>query len=631
MRFSLRLIVFLAATLLAIQATTIVTVRTVLRNTLVEDGRAQVAASETRFARQLDELEHQLAEGVRLLTLDFALRQAIADRDTATVVSALRNHGRRVGASRMLLIAPDGTIDGDTGAAPSDKPVFFPDPALLDTAATDDHAGSVAVLGGKPVWLVAVPVLAPDLIAFVAAALPLDDAELTRLREAAGIAGKIGLTIREPTGWAVLAGTVDASVLGQLPEPGNAVAVAGTSGDEAIAVSHAMKTLTGTAPVRVVLDYPLSDALRRYERLSLVLLPILFVGLIATMAGVAVISRGVARPLEALARQTERIALGDYTPPARLLRSDELGQLSTALGAMTRAIAEREDDIRHQATHDPITGLPNRGAVAAAIAARSGDGALAVLVIGMIRWPDIAATVGRDIGDRVLCDSARRLRVLGTEIARAAIVGGVGENTFAILLEDTAIVAAITAAARIAEAFETPWHEGDLAIDNPVAIGIAMLPDHGTAAPQLLRRAEVALTAAATGVETRIAVYRPETDPHRPERLSLMSDLRAGLTRGEFRLFYQPKLDLRLNRITGAEALVRWDHPTRGRVFPDDFVALAEETGNIQHLTRWALRAGLSEAKGWRDRGLLARVAINLSVRDLADPALAGRIAALRR
>ncbi len=628
MRFSLRLILFLAATLLAIQTATILTARAMLRGTLMEDGRNQVAASETRFVRQLDELEHQLAEGVRLLTLDFALRQAIADRDTATVVSALRNHGRRVGASRMLLIAPYGTIDGDTGTTSDDSPRRFPDPALLDTAATQDHAGSVAVLGGKPVWLVAVPVMAPDLIAFVAAALPLDDAELIRLREAAGVSGKIGIAAAGPGGWTVLAGTVDASVLRQLPEPGTTVAIDGGAGGEALAATHAMKTLTGAPPIRVVLDYPLSEALRRYERLSLVLLPILLLGLTATLAGVALISRGVARPLEALARQTQRIAAGDYTPPPRLHRADELGQLSAALGAMTRAIAEREDNIRHQATHDPITGLPNRAAVAASIESHAGSAApLAVLVIGLIRWPDIAATVGRDIGERLLCDSAARLAGLGPD---GALTGGIGENTFAMLLTDTGIVAAMNTAARIAEAFDTPWHESELTIDNPVAIGIAMLPDHGTVAAQLLRRAEVALAAAAAA-ETRVAVYRPETDPHRPERLSLMSDLRAGLTRGEFHLLYQPKLDLRQWRIAGAEALVRWNHPVRGRIFPDDFISLAEETGNIQHLTRWALRAGLAEAKGWRDRGLMARVAINLSVRDLADPALPGRIAALRR
>jgi EAL domain-containing protein (putative c-di-GMP-specific phosphodiesterase class I) len=126
-------------------------------------------------------------------------------------------------------------------------------------------------------------------------------------------------------------------------------------------------------------------------------------------------------------------------------------------------------------------------------------------------------------------------------------------------------------------------------------------------------------------------VYRPETDPHRAEQLSLMSELRVGLARGEFELLFQPKLDLKQGGIIGAEALVRWRHPTRGLVMPDDFIVLAEETGNIQHLTRWALRAGLTEARRWLDQGMAARISINISVRDLADDTLTERISDLLR
>jgi EAL domain-containing protein (putative c-di-GMP-specific phosphodiesterase class I) len=124
-------------------------------------------------------------------------------------------------------------------------------------------------------------------------------------------------------------------------------------------------------------------------------------------------------------------------------------------------------------------------------------------------------------------------------------------------------------------------------------------------------------------------LYRPEIDPHRPALLSLMSDLRLGLQRDELRLLYQPKLEIGGNRICGAEALVRWNHPKRGTVPVESFVNLAEETGNIQHLTRWALQTGVAEAAAWRDAALSVRVSINLSVRDLVDAALPQRVADL--
>jgi predicted signal transduction protein with EAL and GGDEF domain len=449
--------------------------------------------------------------------------------------------------------------------------------------------------------------------------------------------------------------------------------------------------------VRVVLDYPLSEVLRRYRRVSYLLIPILLVGLLATLLGATVISRGVARPIVELARQTERIAEGDYTPPPPLQRTDELGQLSLALGDMTRAIAEREQRVHFQATHDPVTGLANRQAVTAAIDALAASGFGAILVVGLIRWREITSTVGRDVGDRLLCATAARIMdrftagpvmpipvvgaseidapgtgvpvtgapeigapttraptigapefggpvvgapeigqlavggpVIGAPVFGVSVIGAIGESSFAVLLPGVDHATASSAAASVIEAFDAPYREALLTIDAPVAVGISLVPVHGTEAAQLLRRAEVAL-AFAMSAEARSAIYRPETDPYRPARLSLMSDLRAGLPRDEFQLLYQPKLDIGLGRVTGAEALVRWNHPSRGAVMPDEFITLAEETGNIQHLTRWALRSGLTEARFWLDQGVPARVAINLSVRDLADETLPIRIGGLLR
>jgi diguanylate cyclase (GGDEF)-like protein len=626
-RFGLRLLLFFSVTLLVIQGATIWAIQTRLRDTLMEDGKTQVAAAETRFVRQLSELEDQLAQGVRLLTLDFALRQAVAQHDAATVVSVLRNHGHRVGASRMLLIAPDGTVDGDTSEGPHHAFRTFPDPALLDRAEADDRAGRVAILDDKPVWLVVVPVMAPDLIGYVAAALPLDDAALNRIRDIAGVPGQIGIVSLVGGVWRAEAGVIDPAVLRQLPGDGDTRAITAVNGDETIVTTRALSTAPNAAAVRVVLDYPLSEALRRYRNVSFVLIPILLIGLLATLGGASVISRGVARPIEELARQTKRIAEGDYTLPPLLRRTDEVGQLSVALAGMTRAIEEREQRVRHQATHDPVTGLANRQAVAVAIDGLAASGSGAILVIGLIRWREITSTVGRDVGDRLLCETATRIQA---RVDSAQTIGSIGESSFAVVLPGASNEAAMSAAAQVIEAFDIPYREGQLKIDAPVAVGISLLPDHGSEAAQLLRRAEVALATAMT-IETRSAVYRPDTDPHRPERLSLMSDLRAGLTRGEFELLYQPKLDVKLGRITGAEALIRWNHPTRGQVMPDDFINLAEETGNIQHLTRWALRTGLTEARYWRDQGLPARVAINLSVRDLADDTLPIRIDGLLR
>ena len=428
----------------------------------------------------------------------------------------------------MMLIAADGTVEGDTA---TNKTHPFPYPAMLDRAAEEERFGSVAIMDGRPVWLVVVPVMAPDLIAFVAAALPLDDAELRRIHEVAGVPGRIGIAVQAPQAWKRAAGAIDAAVVANLPGDGEPRAFTGSDGNEALAISRPLATPPGDAAVRVILDYPLSEALRQYQFLSLALLPVLGVGLLATLAGVTLIARGVSRPIELLARQTQRIAAGDYGVQPTLPRRDELGQLSVALGTMTSAIAEREQRILFQATHDSITGLANRTAIAAAIDVRLATGPATLLAVGLIRWREITSTVGRDVGDRLLREAAARIVAYMTGGQGAATVARIGENTFAVLLPGDDPAAASAAALRLIDAFDQPYREAELTIDTPVAVGVASAAAGDTDAAQLPRHAEIAL-AEAVRTETRFAVYRHDSDPYRPERLSLMGEMRAGLTRG---------------------------------------------------------------------------------------------------
>ena len=167
-----------------------------------------------------------------------------------------------------------------------------------------------------------------------------------------------------------------------------------------------------------------------------------------------------------------------------------------------------------------------------------------------------------------------------------------------------------------------------MTLDVAPAVGIALFPVHGTEASALLRRGEVALLSA-LGSEEPIVVYDPATDPHRPERLSLMGDLREALDHDQLELHYQPKLNLANGDIDGAEGLVRWQHPRLGSVAPDAFIALAEETGNIRRLTRWALATGIAQAQRWNSHGETFHVSINISARDLDDADLPRRVADL--
>lgn len=401
-------------------------------------------------------------------------------------------------------------------------------------------------------------------------------------------------------------------------------------GQEFLALAEPLATAAGSAPLRIVLASSLDEALRPYRPVASAWALLLALGFGVALLGAVLIARGVSRPLERLAGHARAIATGNYRVPAPLAQRDEVGQLSLAFTNMARAIGEREERIRFQLDHDQLTGLPNRIAAETAIAralAAAPQGAL--LLFGLARLPEITQTLGHAVSDRWMRSTAERLRALAQEhlVARAA------DTQLLLWLPGCGRAEAIAAALRVLDGLAEPYHEADLTIDPAPTAGIALAPQHGASAGELLRHADVARYSVEAS-EDRVAVYQPESDPHRPERLSLMADLREALGGDQLSLHFQPKWNLRAQRIDGAEGLVRWQHPRHGEIAPDTFIELAERTGNVRPLTRWVLGAGIAQAQRWLLHGRPWRVALNLSARDLGDrelPRRVGELLALHR
>jgi diguanylate cyclase (GGDEF)-like protein len=632
--FRNRLAAFMMVTLVVVQGATAVTVYQVSRRALISQSEHTLSASAALFSQQMNALSQRVAESVQLLSLDYPLRQALASQNGPTVLSALRNHGRRIGAARMQWIALDGTILGDT-ADPDSVGKSFEFPDMLDEAATDGKARGVTILDGKAYWIVVVPVIAPIPIAYIGAHIPLDDAMVDRLRQLSSLPPEVVLATEKEGGhWEVLAKSIDSpDIMDQLlpgdrpPKLGKPILMhQGARSD--IVLATKLDTRHST-PIVAVVGLSLDEALRPYDPVMLAAFGLLLVGLVGTLFGTGLIARSVAKPLESLAAVARRIASGDYTPPKPSVQTDEIGQLSGALGNMVVAIGEREERIRFQASHDAVTGLPNRARliehIDADLALRPGLEA-SLLLIGVPRLQEIVNTLGHDFRDRLM-------RFVGERLCQAVKdqghVARVSDVAFAVWRPSW------RQAGRMAHSLVSgvgeEFREGDFTVDIAAAVGISLVPDHGTDASLLLRRADIALHNALTKVDQRIVVYDPNTDPHRSDRLSLMSDLRDALDSGSLTLHCQPKIDLAANLVAGAEGLVRWTHPVRGFVPPDSFIGLAEETGNIRRLTQWALETGIRQAAEWRRRGMKIRMSVNLSVRDLGDPLLADRVSSLLR
>ncbi len=301
--------------------------------------------------------------------------------------------------------------------------------------------------------------------------------------------------------------------------------------------------------------------------------------------------------------------------------------------AIVRDITEREAQRRaleHQATHDALTGLPNRLALGryleTALARAHANKRLALLMLDLCRFKEVNDTLGHDVGDAVLREVGKRFAATLTERAFVSRIGG---DEFTVVLPEVSSTQAIDALSQqLAECLQAPIHVQGVAIEVGLSIGIALWPDHAREAPELLRRADVAMYAAKRRGSS-YEYYASDLDRHTVRQLSMISELRSALAREEIELQYQPQVNLRTGQCDGVEALLRWEHPMLGRVSPAEFVTLAESTDLIQPLTEWSIERALADASGWHAQGERLRVAVNLSARVLQDAGFPLRLARL--
>jgi len=346
MNFRYRLILFLVVALVAVQALTALFAYTYLSAVTVERSRRDLAATMSVFKNQIAFLADRADENVRVLSLDYALRAAVAQNDHGTELSALRNHGDRIGAARMMLIGLDGEVQADTAVSSREGHRFRFSRLVKSASATGQGAG-LASLDGKIFWVVVVPVKAPVTIAYIAAYLPVDSTMLRKVRALTAQPHSVVLATAGPDGrWA--AAVHDGVPYGDVDFPasrhltGTISTIEWHGGREYLTAVAPMRTTPGSAPVIAVLGVSLDEALAAYRSVLFPMLGILLFALLAAAGGAMLIVRQASRPIETLAGAAKRIALGDYAPPPRISQRDEIGHLSDALINMTRSIAERE-------------------------------------------------------------------------------------------------------------------------------------------------------------------------------------------------------------------------------------------------------------------------------------------------
>ena len=611
------------------------------------DNNARLAiASELKngskvFSRLLEQNAQSLRFGARLLARDTAFLAAIGNNeegDRATIESALVNSGRRIKASLTMLINSERKVSVSTNngqSAALEKMVI----SMLDDAEAADGANGVAIVDHRPYQIVVMPIKAPITIGWIVMAFPIDRQLANDMREISALQTSV-LTRDQQGKWLAVGSTFVGpsaqAVVDQLQALPSLPAGPFDMTVETAKYSARLMSIGADngQTASVLLARSIDEATAEYTRLERWLIGLTLAGIVISTLAILFTAKRIAQPISELANTARRLEQGDYKGQIDTSREDEIGALAHAFDSMREGIAKREQEIRRLAYWDTLTNLPNRAQFVlllddALLEARKREEAVFVLMMDLDRFKHVNDVMGLSFGDALLRQVAGRLQLLlANRRQSSAQVARLGGDEFAVLLPASDLEAAQRMAAEILQALETPLSLEDQMVDIGAGLGIAGYPEHGSDGEALLRMAEVAMYAAKQRNDGAV-VYDAAMDKSSEKSLSLLTELRNAIERNEFRLHVQPKIMLDTGKVVGMESLVRWVHPERGNVFPDEFIPFAEQTGFIRVLTRWVMERSAELCQELASRGHHLKVSVNLSTRDLLDQDLPAKFADL--
>jgi diguanylate cyclase (GGDEF)-like protein len=546
------------------------------------------------------------------LALDFGFREAVATDDDATIRSALANIANRIDLPNAFVVRYDGRI---VGMQPGQDSAY--DAELWDQLDSGWQAGALR-RNGQTFQAVAAEIRAPSLIGWLVLGRELDAGEMKELSSLSAVPVTAAVIRRTGEGEWVYDASGEpvarqgiAELLARMkPGAPTAPEVEAERLDDSMVLVRPLGASDATASTALMLEFSIGDALADYDFLRLAVVVAGLLGLLLVAYASARLARHIVQPISTLERAVRALEQGRWTE-VPVTSDDEIGLLGRSFNAMSAGIAQREGRIRHMAYHDALTDLPNRLQLTEALEQRFqavvlDGGALAVLCIDLDNFKIINDTLGAQVGDKLLKLAAARL----AEAAGGHFLARTGGDEFCVGLDGDAVGAAMEIAeALIARMAEPLTIEGHF-LKAGVSVGISQAPDDTVLADDLLKHADLALHAAKAAGRGRACRFTADLDQEANQRRAVEMDLHRAIANGEFELYFQPLFDLTSNRFCAFEALIRWNHPERGRVGPMEFIPIAEETGLIVPIGEWALKEACRQAMTWPED---IRVAVNFS------------------
>ncbi len=634
-RLQTRIVVVVLGMLLLIQAVSLGFIRDGIDRNARSAIQGELSTGERLLRRLLTQSQANLEQTAHGLLDDQNFRAALAREPDSQLLSSLRGHANR-GHADVAFYA-----DRKLHIVSSTQPKVEPFATAVRRAAnrqTEQAAERpvlIDVIDGQPYQLVAMPVRNPAIIGWVILGQRVDQRLLADMNNLSGL--EVAMLQHQPDdSWLVSVSTLQMRHWPALTRAwetprehrhteGLDLEVAG------MAYTARAITLPGgddQPPTTALLMRSVDEALAPYQHLQWSLLLLTGLSVIVFGFGSLVLAKRITTPLRVLSSSARRLERGDYGAEVRLHYKGEIGELAQSFETMRQAIQAREGEIRRLAFQDALTDLPNREQfrhdlrVAMVQAATTGE-PCTVLMLDMDRFKNVNDVLGHRFGDRLLRAVADRLRQRVP--SGEHVLARMGGDEFALLLRNVPTEAALPVAQNILAAFERPITLDDHTVDLGAGIGVACSPDHGVDADMLLSRAELAMYAAKQH-QSGTVVYHPGLESTSEESLTMLSDLRHAVDDHQLRLYLQPKINLHTGLVLGAEALVRWEHPTRGLVPPMNFIPFAEQTGFVRVLTHWMIEQVTAHSERLREAGQPMKLALNLSTRDLIDPELPNKV-----
>lgn len=570
----------------------------------------ELEVSERVFAELMDVRAQQLQQAAEVLTTDFGFREAVASGDENTIISALINHGERIGTDLIVLQSPNGEEIAATHTSQ-----LLPS---IENLTAGQSAAQLVLVDDEIFQIVTVPVRAPDLIAWATLGFGVDDDFAVLMRQLT----HADITFMNRQQRNVFASSLDEEILAQIEDP-------------AIALNTALDNLNLAANVSGFNDiqYALSNdpnlvilfstdefaATSEFVTLQQQYLVIALATLIFAVLLAMITARKINQPVASLTRAAEQLGAGDYNQPITLQRNDEFGALGAAFETMRQGISQREQQIMYQLQHDLLTGLPNRASLrdylSRAIQSKQNG---YVVLLNVARFGEVNDRFGQQVGDRLLQMISQRLRDSAPE---QWWIGRLAGDEFVLIGEGQSEPQTKALLRDVEQTLSQPWWLDETSYLLEFRAGYLTFPNIGDDADSILRRAQICARQAKQRNAFAVA-YEHGMDEQHLRRLQIVQALPSAVREQRLQLHYQPKVNCKDGRILGVEALLRWRDEHLGVVRPDEFIPLAEQTGEINRLTRWVCTAAFDQLQLWHEQGLQLALAINLSALDLQWPDL---------